>query len=301
MKEAALATTAAPTFFPPFVHRSTGKEYWDGGLFYNNPAQIAREECGRIWPDTKGEDPELLLSVGCGFSLKKDDEDAGLWALFKRVFGLVNHISVLCRRLREELNTERIWDDRFGELSGKHPERYIRLNPKFTGALPQLDDIKSLSHGNLEKEAARFLNSQEAKAKVNLIARRLMATSFYFEPSSEPELHKNRDVDFVGRIRCRFVDGSSELRAFADVIREFYPQGQIFFELMTPRNYSWQLSSEHLRDMESIGKFSINISFTVPAAVTHVDLRLFSTAERKPPERIGGSPFMVRRSDDGHS
>jgi patatin-like phospholipase/acyl hydrolase len=38
MKEAALATAAAPTFFPPFVHRSTGKEYRDGGLFYNNPA-----------------------------------------------------------------------------------------------------------------------------------------------------------------------------------------------------------------------------------------------------------------------
>jgi hypothetical protein len=117
------------------------------------------------------------------------------------VFGLVNHISVLGRRLREELNTERIWNERFGALSETHPEHYIRLNPEFTGALPQLDDIKSLSHGGiLKKEAARFLDSRKAKTKINLIARRLMATSFYFEPSSESELRKNRDVDFVGKL-----------------------------------------------------------------------------------------------------
>src|SRR5581483_7424472 len=58
MKEAARATSAAPTYFP-----AAQKRYVDGGLFANDPAMNAYAEARRLWP---GEDL-FLLSVGTGF------------------------------------------------------------------------------------------------------------------------------------------------------------------------------------------------------------------------------------------
>merc|ERR1712196_715667 len=45
------ATTAAPTFFQPMVHPSTGVQYVDGGISANNPASIALREASALWPD----------------------------------------------------------------------------------------------------------------------------------------------------------------------------------------------------------------------------------------------------------
>jgi len=59
--QAARATSAAPTIFPP---ESIGlTKYVDGGIRYNNPAEEAVREANRIWPSRP---IGCLLSIGTG-------------------------------------------------------------------------------------------------------------------------------------------------------------------------------------------------------------------------------------------
>src|SRR5262249_13309121 len=60
MHEAAMATSAAPTYFPPFSMNE--RTLIDGGLAANNPACLAFAEAKQLWP----EEDVLLVSLGTG-------------------------------------------------------------------------------------------------------------------------------------------------------------------------------------------------------------------------------------------
>lgn len=68
--EAACATSAAPSFFKPFMS-SNGRTYLDGALYYNNPIRVANHERKLIWPDVADSPPDLILSLGTGQNQKK--------------------------------------------------------------------------------------------------------------------------------------------------------------------------------------------------------------------------------------
>lgn len=65
--QAALATSAAPTFFQAIeISNPLGNPavaYIDGGVGHNNPAQLARQEARRIWPSSRS---CCLVSIGTG-------------------------------------------------------------------------------------------------------------------------------------------------------------------------------------------------------------------------------------------
>jgi len=63
--KAARATSAAPSFFDPvFINvPAPGAWYVDGGLRYNNPAQVALDEARQCWPRIKR---FSVLSIGTG-------------------------------------------------------------------------------------------------------------------------------------------------------------------------------------------------------------------------------------------
>jgi predicted acylesterase/phospholipase RssA len=64
--EAARATSAAPFYFPPVT--ISGKEYWDGGLAYNNPAHEVWAEAESLFGAKL---VNCFISLGTGFSERK--------------------------------------------------------------------------------------------------------------------------------------------------------------------------------------------------------------------------------------
>lgn len=62
MADAALATSAAPTFFAP--HKANGCHYIDGGLFANDPSPCAIAEARRLWGNEQLS--ILVLDIGGG-------------------------------------------------------------------------------------------------------------------------------------------------------------------------------------------------------------------------------------------
>ena len=60
MRDIAMGTSAAPTYFPPYP---LGDQFLiDGGMVANNPASLAYAEAKRLWPDQE----VVLLSLGTG-------------------------------------------------------------------------------------------------------------------------------------------------------------------------------------------------------------------------------------------
>lgn len=73
--EAAAATSAAPSYFKPFVHGPTKRTYLDGALYHNNPVRLVHRERKLLWPDVADKHPDILLSIGTGQNedeIKKD-------------------------------------------------------------------------------------------------------------------------------------------------------------------------------------------------------------------------------------
>lgn len=64
--EAARATSAAPTYFKPFVNTRTHQGYLDGALYHNNPVDVANDERKLLWPEDASLHPDVLLSIGTG-------------------------------------------------------------------------------------------------------------------------------------------------------------------------------------------------------------------------------------------
>jgi predicted acylesterase/phospholipase RssA len=193
--EVARATSAAPTYFENF--QKTTLEYWDGGLYNNNPARIAREEMSKIWPQLGTEHPDVLLSVGSGYQkcIPKAEEKPKSW--LDALTGWVRwrgfrSLEALRDRLLHSLDSEEAWQDYYPDLHRRAPGRYIRLNPEYKEKLPELDDLTALEDGMLQEVAADYLGEGrtsvgEGKMIVQDVARRLLATTFYFESDQQFE------------------------------------------------------------------------------------------------------------------
>jgi uncharacterized protein len=84
--EAALATSAAPTYFPAV--KIGERTLIDGGVFANNPSAIALAEARIMWPD----DDVLLVSLGTGISTKLGHlpDDVNSWGKVKWVEPLID-------------------------------------------------------------------------------------------------------------------------------------------------------------------------------------------------------------------
>jgi patatin-like phospholipase/acyl hydrolase len=104
MTEAAMATSAAPTFFPPYKleqnHLMGGTNYYalvDGGVFANNPTSLAMMEAMLSYRRSQGEELHrheiLVVSLGTGSLTRNYEyEQAKTWGKLKWIEPLINII-----------------------------------------------------------------------------------------------------------------------------------------------------------------------------------------------------------------
>ena len=153
MREAARATSAAPTYFEPpqLVNEADGKRYAlvDGGVFANNPAMCAYAEI--LAEDRAAE--VMMVSLGTGQLNRpyhyEDAKDWGLLGWARRIFDVV---------LDGVSDTT---DYELEQLLG--PERHARLQIELVGASDDLDDATPENIANLERKAAELIAAQDAE------------------------------------------------------------------------------------------------------------------------------------------
>lgn len=143
-RDAARATSAAPTYFEPARIRINMmlQPLIDGGLNLNNPAMSAYAEARLLWPD----DEILVVSVGTGRAAQElryeDFKDWGvLW------LPVVLKISMCGQEAHEQLR----------KLQGAGDVTYFHFDTVLDRASDDMDDASPENIGNLQRDAARMI------------------------------------------------------------------------------------------------------------------------------------------------
>lgn len=151
--EAALATSAATTFFDPV---SIGaRKYVDGALGANNPVDEVESETSNIWcPDTRDPRPlvKCFISVGTGNPGKKAMEDNLIKLLSKTMVDIVTETEKTALRFIER------WAQHFDE------KRYFRFNVH--QGLQEVGLAEYQQQGTIEAVTDEYLDDQEQRSRV---------------------------------------------------------------------------------------------------------------------------------------
>ena len=186
----ARATSAAPLYFPPFVHKPTEQVYLDGGLWHNNPIKIADSEAKAIWPDTKHAHPDLILSIGTGYHTELDATN-GTQAYLDQIIS--ESVPEACgnpisrnfvygiaetgmSQFMRSLNSERIWHEwlQARAPSVEFESRYQRLTVKHDEAIA-MDDTSDATIQRCRDAVDKISNSTFEST-----ADQLIASCFFF-------------------------------------------------------------------------------------------------------------------------
>ncbi|KAF5698713.1 calcium-independent phospholipase a2 [Fusarium mundagurra] len=222
--EAARATSAAPTFFQPFVHPETKRTYVDGALMHNNPVSLAYSEVGKIWPGSLP--PDIVLSVGTGMVVDsksgeiKTKHNSKLES-FKRYIprGYLMRIEAGLGIIQSSTSCHEAWKE-FRSMSVT--DRRLRDNcHRLNVGLKQrveMDDVEKMD--SLIEECEEYLCDdtnmfyydrayRTAPKHLHTVARRLLASLFYYVGPLERTMKRGR---CVGKIFCRLEAGSASAK-----------------------------------------------------------------------------------------
>ncbi|KAH8799647.1 acyl transferase/acyl hydrolase/lysophospholipase, partial [Xylogone sp. PMI_703] len=261
--EIARSASAAPRFFPP-KEIDRVSTFQDPGPLQNDPLLSALSEVAAMFPYV--EEPDFMVSLGTGaprvkgtklsmsapgpLSIWKDGAFPRLWRIMRD-----RHVKQIFRT---------------------HP-RYHRLDIEFDGALPRLDDTRSIHE--LQLKAQEDYSVSEV---VENIARCAIASVFYFELDSIPE-ECNGEFRGTGFIFCWVRQSDPVFRVLLDQLSR---SSSMFYINNCPIPGT-------LGDGSFIGKdgnFRKRVDLSVSDRFT-ISLK----QENSEPYNISGSPYSVKK------
>jgi predicted acylesterase/phospholipase RssA len=172
MAQVALATTAAPTYFPAYRLRERDRELVlvDGGVVANNPASVAYYEALYAASVDGREDPDfLVVSLGTGTPPEPIPTYEELWSRnwLRLGMGMLGIVFDGTSEIVDELLTE--------VIRPRHPRsRYWRLNTELRGVRLNLDAANTMQIDGLLALAERMI--AERRDDLNEMVGLLMAT-----------------------------------------------------------------------------------------------------------------------------
>jgi patatin-like phospholipase/acyl hydrolase len=178
MYDAAMATSAAPTFFKAyskkFMDRNKGGEYIlvDGGVIANNPTSIAIVEAMKSYNAQISLPEILVVSLGTGTAIRQFSEEINEWGMIKWVEPLINIVfsgqsEVIDYQMEHLLLKEQYY--RF-QLDYKNSRLVKRREPSESpyvvteeiNVKDEMDDASEENIKNLKKAAQKFIEEVDS-------------------------------------------------------------------------------------------------------------------------------------------
>jgi hypothetical protein len=157
MRDAARATSAAPTYFEPALVDTGGatNALVDGGVFINNPAMSAYAEARLLFPDTPEEDLRVV-SVGTGALTEPLSYRAA------RGWGKLGWVRPLLDVMFDGVSDAVDYQLRALLNRPGAARRYYRLQTRLDNASDAMDDASEKNLDKLEEDAAALIRAHEA-------------------------------------------------------------------------------------------------------------------------------------------
>jgi predicted acylesterase/phospholipase RssA len=293
--EAGLATSAAPFYLPPFKKLETGKEYVDGALYANCPAETALREMKHLWPHNRTS-LDILLSLGTGQQTREIKIPKTV-----RIGGFEE----ICRSFHNNLDTEKLWE-RFLQTDAAESvkSRLRRLNPEIKPEIGYVSIFNYEKMTALQNMVDHQMRELRWHQEIQDISDTLMATLFYFEPNNN-SLASTRTLSvdgtnslkgcltLPGTIRCRLRHNSVELKQLLSHILSFsyalFPENCQSHAVELPLNLHWIKIGDfdqirtNIQDNKCRFRVAVSINGSRESPVPHV---LAVRMKRKPEKWI---------------
>jgi hypothetical protein len=168
------------------LHEASKQAYMDGGIYHNNPIEIADQERKLIWPQLVDYPPDIILSIGTSYNSSSIPRKALTSPTLRRrgMYGGHQPLKIAIHHIASTLDSERAWERYIEVLNppSRDKNRYVRLNPDLSEDPPALDQVAKMK--SLQETVRKQIQEDE---RIRNIADQLISTSFYFEKSSEME------------------------------------------------------------------------------------------------------------------
>lgn len=168
MRNAARATSAAPTYFEPELVEKGSKAYAliDGGVFANNPSMCALVDAMREF--NHGLEEIFMVSLGTGSETKRPLE-------FKNVknWGVVNWAQPILTIVFNGLSDTVDFQTNLILNRAGTPEHYHRLQVELPKSLYRLDNVSASNIRSLKQRAEKFMEKSESDKAIATICKAL--------------------------------------------------------------------------------------------------------------------------------
>ncbi|KAI8710386.1 PNPLA domain-containing protein [Fusarium sp. LHS14.1] len=260
-----LCSTAAPFYFPAECLGNLGT-FQDGGVAYNNPSLIAVQEAAALFPGA--EEPSMVVSLGTGSSSGQGNDESWIKSKF---------VGRLKQALWWHTNPDRAWKNVLQQRSLDGHTKYYRLDVKYNGSEPRLDEVGQMGHiGQMAEE------SIQGRPILHDLSGRLRAELFYFElDEARPPHFSDGSFHCVGHIMCRLPRGSADYRSLMEYVQR--DRSKAFRIRNRVVEYRGQASNQG---------FLQEIEFTIPNLTDNIVVQFLDGNECG--YDISGSPFTLR-------
>jgi patatin-like phospholipase/acyl hydrolase len=179
VRQIARATSAAPTYFPPF-HLVRGEEDYalvDGGVFVNNPSMAAYVEARKLYPNAE---KVIVVSVGTGDRQDRITYDAA------KGWGLVGWAKSIVPVLMDSVSEAVDY-----ELEYLPECTYHRLQLKgLSQSAADMDNVTPENIANLQAAASKYVGEIEKNGELAKVAAALKDGRGSNMPGTGPEAAK---------------------------------------------------------------------------------------------------------------
>ena len=226
--------------------------FQDGGLWRNNPIDIAISEARALWPTIV--EPDVVLSLGTGYQADEDakknipsptdisplfgspvvatdlgraeiamatalhdvQQPRGLWRSGFITRCLESFLSTMDGQKFYDLPNQ--WNRTADEI-----KRYFRLNTQLQGKTPALDDVSTMSPLKFETRKQHLKSDT-----LDELAECLLSTLFYFELTSRP-IRNRSHISCQGQILCIISSGHEEVDNLHALLNSLTEEGAKFY------------------------------------------------------------------------
>ena len=247
--------------------------FQDGGLWRNNPVDLALWEIQAVWPvDT---DPDLVVSLGTGSSRKKTENstNVGQRGVWKNGF-----ISRLYKSFISSMDGQKFWQEFRNRKRVDAKGQYFRFSLEFDGPEPSLDNIHMM-----KDLKARVQSDLSQSTELDCLVQQVIASRFYFQLETIPQ-YEHGDYSCVGYIFCRLRSHSP---GFDELLKRLSNRSARFY--LDGRQLPGKVKDSSFVDR--YGNFQKRVEFKVNDLYSNVSISL--REGRSSYKYISGSPFSI--------